>query len=78
MDEAERYFTERLSETVTGLLAAYYEVLDAKLLADKAGRKAARMTVERRREPRQILPRLGIVEYERRIMRKKMEHTAIR
>lgn len=65
VEEAERYFAERLSETVTGLLAAYYEVLDRKLLADKAGRKAAGMTVERLREPRQILTRLGMVEYKR-------------
>ena len=48
LDVAEVYFTQRIGETVRGLLTGYYEQKNAELLADKAGRKEAGLVVERR------------------------------
>lgn len=65
LDHAEKYFTQRIGETVRGLLTACYEQKDAKLLADKAGRKKAGIVVERRGDVRQVVTQLGMVRYHR-------------
>jgi len=65
MDTAEEYFTQRIGETVRGLLAACYEKKDAELLADKKGRKEAGLVVERRGDVRQVVTQLGVVSYRR-------------
>ena len=39
LDEAEQHLGEVVSQTVCELLGAYYGELDARLLADKAGRR---------------------------------------
>ena len=65
LDEAEVYFTQRIGETVRGLLTACYEKKDAELLADKAGRKEAGFVVERRGDVRQVVTQLGVVSYRR-------------
>lgn len=65
LDEAEVYFTQRIGETVRGLLAACYEQKDAELLADKAGRKEAGLVVERRGDVRHVVTQLGVVSYHR-------------
>lgn len=65
LDAAEIYFTQRIGETVRGLLTACYEQMDAQLLADKAGRKEAGLVVERRGDVRQAVTRLGVVSYRR-------------
>jgi len=62
---AEVYFTQRIGETVRGLLTACYEQKDAELLADKAGRKEAGLVVERRGDVRQVVTQLGVVSYHR-------------
>lgn len=65
LDVAESYFTQRIGEAVRGLLTACYEKKDAELLADKAGRKAAGLVVERRGDTRQVVTQLGVVSYRR-------------
>lgn len=65
LDVAEVYFTQRIGETVRGLLTACYERKDAELVADKAGRKEAGLVVERRGDVRQIVTQLGVVSYRR-------------
>ena len=55
LDVAEVYFTQRIGETVRGLLTACYEQKDAELLADKARRKEAGLVVERRGDARQVV-----------------------
>ena len=65
LDEAEIYFTQRIGETVRGLLTACYERKDAELLADKARRKEAGLVVERRGDVRQVVTQLGMVSYHR-------------
>jgi len=65
LDMAEVYFTQRIGETVRGLLTACYEQKDAELLADKAGRKEAGLVVERRGDIRQVVTQLGVVSYRR-------------
>lgn len=65
LDVAEVYFTQRIGETVRGLLKACYEQKDAELLADKAGRKEAGLVVERRGDVRQVVTQLGVVSYHR-------------
>ena len=65
LDVAEAYFTQRIGETVRGLLTACYEQKDAELLADKAGRKEAGLVVERRGDVRQVVTQLGVVSYHR-------------
>lgn len=65
IDHAEEYLGREISGMVLELLSAYYEQEDAKLLADKAGRKSAGLRVERRDEKRQILTLLGELRYRR-------------
>ena len=65
LDVAEVYFTQRIGETVRGLLTACYEQKDAALLADKAGRKEDGLVVERRGDMRQVVTQLGVVSYRR-------------
>lgn len=65
LDLAEVYFTQRIGETVCGLLTACYEQKDAELLADKAGRKESGLVVERRGDVRQVVTQLGVVSYNR-------------
>lgn len=65
LDRAEVYFTQRIGETVRGLLSACYEQKDAQLLVDKAGRKKAGLVVERRGDVRQVVTQLGVVSYRR-------------
>lgn len=62
---AEAYFSNRIAEATLELLRCYYEELDRKLREDKAGRKRAGMTVERREDKREILLLLGPLEYRR-------------
>ena len=65
LNQAEVYFTERIGETVRGLLATCYEQKDAELLADKVARKEAGLVVERRRDVRHVVTQLGVVSYHR-------------
>ena len=65
LDAAEVYFTQRIGETVRGLLTACYEQKDAELVADKVGRKEAGLVVERRGDVRQVVTQLGVVSYHR-------------
>ena len=65
LSEAERYFGECLSRIVTGLLPAYYEKLDGRILQDKAGRRKEGLRVERHGDRRTILTTLGEAEYRR-------------
>lgn len=65
LDIAEVYFTQRIGETVRGLLTACYEQKDAELLADKVKRKEAGLVVERRGDVRQVVTQLGAVSYHR-------------
>ena len=62
---AEAYFSSRIAEATLELLRCYYEKLDCELREDKAGRKQAGITVERRGEKREILLLLGPLEYRR-------------
>ena len=65
LDIAEVYFTQRIGETVRGLLTACYEQKDAELLADKVKRKEAGLVVERRGDVRQVVTQMGVVSYHR-------------
>ena len=65
IDNAEAFLVPRVNQVVTGLLAAYYEKVDEELRADKVGRKASGLVVQRRNDTRQILTRFGTVEYQR-------------
>ena len=62
---AEAYFGSRIAEAVLELLRTYYEKIDQELLADKAGRKQAGLSVERHGDKRELLTQLGRLEYER-------------
>ena len=62
---AEAYFGSRIAEAVLELLRTYYEKCDQELLADKAGRKQAGLSVERHGDKRELLTQLGRLEYER-------------
>lgn len=55
LDEAEQYLGEEISQTVCGLLGAYYEELDTQLREDKAGRREAGVVVERCGEKREVI-----------------------
>ena len=70
IDEAEQYFGSRIAEAVLELLRMYYEKWDRELLEDKAGRKRAGLSVERRGDKREILTQLGRLEYKRTYYRK--------
>lgn len=65
LDEAEQYLGEEISQAICKLLGAYYEELDAQLLADKAGRREAGLVVERRGEKREVVSLIGSVCYKR-------------
>ncbi len=65
LDEAEQYLGEEISQTVCGLLGAYYEKLDAQLRKDKAGRREDGLVVERCGEKREVISLIGTVRYER-------------
>ena len=65
IDEAEKYFVPKVNETVASLLTAYYEEIDAEIRKDKAGRKQAGLSIERNNEQREILTKLGVVQYRR-------------
>lgn len=71
LDMAERYLGEKVSQTVCELLGAYYEKLDDQLLADKTGRRAEGLVVERRGEKREIISLVGMVRYERTYYRRR-------
>ena len=62
---AERYFGRVIAEAVLDLLSTYYEKCDQELLKDKAGRKQMGLSVERHGDKREILTKLGRLEYER-------------
>ena len=62
---AETYFSKRIAEATVELLQAYYEEQDQKLREDKAGRKEAGLSVERRGDKREVLTLLGRLEYRR-------------
>jgi hypothetical protein len=59
---AETYFSKRIAEVTVELLQAYYEEQDQKLREDKAGRKEAGLSVERRGDKREVLTLLGRLE----------------
>lgn len=65
LDEAEVYCTNSVSAAVAAMLGAYYEEQDAQFLADKAGRRAEGLVVERRGDVRRVLTRVGMVEFRR-------------
>ena len=65
VDRAEKFFADKISHAVTTLMAAYYEKLDAELLADKKGRRKAGLVVERKGCKRELLTTLGYLEYNR-------------
>lgn len=62
---AEEYFCKRIAAATRELLQAYYEKQDQKLQEDKAGRKQAGLTVERRGDKREVMTLLGQLEYQR-------------
>ena len=68
---AEEYMGREISSMVLEILAAYYEQEDARMLADKAGRKLVGLQVEHRNERRQVLTLLGNLEYRRTYYRRK-------
>lgn len=65
IDAAEEYFTDRIKNCVLNCIKVCYETADEKIAADKAGRKAAGLLVERRKDNRQILTWIGMLEYSR-------------
>ena len=71
IDHAEEWLGREISAAVLELVSSYYEQLDQELLADKAGRQAAGLSVERRNEKRRVLTQLGQLEYQRTYYRKK-------
>ncbi len=62
---AEKYFTERIAEVTLKLLRICYEEADQEIRENKAARKQAGLTVERRGEKRELLTQLGRLEYRR-------------
>jgi len=62
---AEACFSRWIAEATLELLQAYYEDIDRQLWEDKAGRKSAGLTVERRGDKREQLTLLGRLEYRR-------------
>ncbi len=71
IDHAEEHLGQEISATVLELLSGYYEQVDRELLEDKAGRRAAGLSVERRNEKRRVLTQLGQLEYQRTYYRMK-------
>ena len=65
LSEIERDMTQRVRECACELMGQYMEEVDARMLADKAGRRAAGYTVERRHEGRRLLTACGEVYCER-------------
>ena len=62
---AEAYFSKRIAAATMELLQAYYEQQDRQLCKDKAGRKEAGLSIERRADKREVLTLLGPLEYRR-------------
>lgn len=62
---AETYFGKCIAEATLELLQAYYEKQDRRLREDKACRKQAGLSVERREDKREVLTLLGPLEYRR-------------
>ena len=71
IDHAEEWLGREISAAVLELLSGCYEQVDRELLADKGRRRTAGLSVERRNEKRQVLTRLGQLEYQRTYYRKK-------
>ena len=65
IDEAERYFVDRIDEAVLSLLAGYYESRDAEFRADKSRRKTAGLRIERIGDERHVLTKMGELTYRR-------------
>ena len=65
IETAERYFSRRISETTLELMKIYYEEQDLLVWCDKAARKEAGLSVERRGDKRRVLTSLGELEYKR-------------
>ena len=65
VEDAEKFFTNKISDAVTTLMTAYYEQLDAQLLADKKARRKAGLVVERRSCARELLTSLGMIRFKR-------------
>ncbi len=63
--DAENFFLEKIKSAITGLLTAYYEELDANLLADKKRRKEEGLLVQRKNDNREVLTQLGVISYQR-------------
>ena len=65
IESAEKYFSKRLSETTLDLMRVYYEEQDMLVWIDKAARKEAGLSVERRGDARRVLTSMGQLEYRR-------------
>ena len=71
VDAAEAMLKEAVENYICGLMTLFYEKLDDALLEDKAGRKAAGLVIERRKDRRQILSQLGTITFHRSYFAKK-------
>lgn len=71
VDEAERYFMEKVRSCVLNCVSLYYKQVDEEIVADKKSRKENGLRVERRGDKRQVLTQLGLLEYERTYFKKK-------
>ena len=63
--DIERDMTQIVQQTACELASQYLEEVDDRLLADKAGRRAAGYTVERRHDERRLLTTFGELAYAR-------------
>ena len=65
VDAAEKGLKSVVENYICELMSSYYEKLDDALLEDKAGRKAAGLVVERKKDRRQILSQFGTITFYR-------------
>ena len=65
LSEIEREMTQIVKRCASALTSQYLEEVDARLLADKAGRRRAGYSVERRFDERRLLTTFGEVGYAR-------------
>ena len=65
IEEVEAFSWKKLKKVAAELTESYAREIDKAVYADRAGRKAAGMSVERRRDRRVILTSIGEINYER-------------
>lgn len=65
LEEMESTLTRKISDATLVMISAYYEALDAALLANKAERRKTGLVVERRNEKRDIYTALGLLSFHR-------------